>query len=208
MPSISYRDADDPEIAELVRTIRARRSTGKLLNLDRMLLHSPPFAKGWNSMFAAIRNELQVPRHVNELAICAVARLNRADYEWIQHAPEFLAAGGTQQQLDALDDVTAACYDTRALRRRRARGIAPDARHDARDPGASRDHRAGQVAARRAAAGRTHRHHRRLQHGVALPGRARHRRCGGVSRPTPPPAPAPAGCRSGRRRSPGWRVPA
>ena len=112
MPNIDYCDSDDPEIAELVRTIRARRSAGKLLNLDRMLLHSPPFARGWNSMFAAIRNEMQVPRQINELAICAVARLNGADYEWVQHAPEFLAAGGTQQQLDALDDVTAACYDS------------------------------------------------------------------------------------------------
>ncbi|MDM0117039.1 carboxymuconolactone decarboxylase family protein [Variovorax sp. J22R133] len=112
MPNIDYCNVDDPEIAELVATIRKRRSTGKLLNLDRMLLHSPHFARGWNSMFAAIRNQLQVPRHINELAICAVARLNEADYEWIQHAPEFLAANGTQAQLDALDDVTAACYDT------------------------------------------------------------------------------------------------
>jgi alkylhydroperoxidase family enzyme len=112
VPNIEYCNIDDPAIAELVSTIRHRRSSGKLLNLDRMLLHSPPFARGWNSMFAAIRNELQVPRHINELAICAVARLNNADYEWIQHAPEFLAANGTQAQLDALDDVTAACYDT------------------------------------------------------------------------------------------------
>lgn len=112
MPNIPYRNVEDPELAELVATIRARRSTGKLLNLDRMLLHSPPFARGWNSMFAAIRNQLQVPAHINELAICAVARLNEADYEWVQHAPEFLAANGTQAQLDALDDVTAACYDT------------------------------------------------------------------------------------------------
>ena len=112
MPNIAYRDIEDPELADLVATIRARRSTGKLLNLDRMLLHSPPFARGWNAMFAAIRNQMQVPRHINELAICAVARLNNADYEWIQHAPEFLAANGTQAQLDALDDVTAACYDT------------------------------------------------------------------------------------------------
>ncbi|RZL87136.1 MAG: carboxymuconolactone decarboxylase family protein [Variovorax sp.] len=111
MPNIAYRDIADPELAELVATIRARRSTGKLLNLDRMLLHSPPFARGWNAMFAAIRNQLQVPRHINELAICAVARLNNADYEWIQHAPEFLAAQGTQAQLDALDDVTCACYN-------------------------------------------------------------------------------------------------
>ena len=112
MPNIEYRNVDDPELAELVATIRARRSSGKLLNLDRMLLHSPPFARGWNAMFAAIRNQLQVPRHINELAICAVARLNNADYEWIQHAPEFLAAEGKQAQLDALDDVTSACYNT------------------------------------------------------------------------------------------------
>ena len=85
MPNIEYCNIDDPEIAELVSTIRKRRSSGKLLNLDRMLLHSPPFARGWNAMFAAIRNQLQVPRHINELVICAVARLNNADYEWIQH---------------------------------------------------------------------------------------------------------------------------
>ena len=112
MPNIAYRDIEDPELADLVARIRARRASGKLLNLDRMLLHSPPFAHGWNAMFSAIRNELEVPRHINELAICAVARLNNAEYEWIQHAPEFLAAKGTQAQLDALDDVTAACYDT------------------------------------------------------------------------------------------------
>ena len=78
MPNIAYRNTDDPQLADLVATIRSRRSSGKLLNLDRMLLHSPPFARGWNSMFAAIRNQLQVPRHINELAICAVARLNNA----------------------------------------------------------------------------------------------------------------------------------
>jgi len=122
MPNIAYRDIEDPELADLVATIRARRSTGKLLNLDRMLLHSPPFARGWNAMFAAIRNQMQVPRHINELAICAVARLNNADYEWIQHAPEFLAANGTQAQLDALDDVTSACYDTTAARTVDAKG--------------------------------------------------------------------------------------
>ncbi len=111
MPAIPYCDIDSPELAELVAAFRGRRSSGKLLNLDRMLLHSPPFARGWNAMFAAIRNQLSLPRKINELAICAVAKLNNAEYEWLQHAPEFLAAGGTQDQLDALDDVTEACYD-------------------------------------------------------------------------------------------------
>ena len=97
MPNIPYiTDADIEREAvpvDLVAAIRARRANGKLLNLDRMLLHSPPIARGWNTYMGAIRRELNVSPLLRELAICAVAKLNRADYEWIQHAPEFLAAG-------------------------------------------------------------------------------------------------------------------
>jgi alkylhydroperoxidase family enzyme len=39
---------------------------------------------------------------LRELAICTVAVATDAAYEWSQHAPEFLAAGGSQAQLDAL----------------------------------------------------------------------------------------------------------
>ena len=94
--------------AELVQAIRARRKGGKLLNLDRMLLHSPNFAQGWNSMFGAIRNQLAVPAKLRELAIMAIGALNHADYEWAQHEGEFLKAGGTREQLAALKDVGAA----------------------------------------------------------------------------------------------------
>ena len=73
-----------------------------------MLLHSPPFAQGWNALLGAVRRNLELSPRVRELAICAVARLNDAGYEWYQHAPEFLDAGGPQGQLDALDDVDAA----------------------------------------------------------------------------------------------------
>ena len=106
MPSIPYITDSDIEHhrvpAELVAAIRARRANGKLLNLDRILLHSPPMARGWNTYLGCIRKDLDVSPLLRELAICAVAKLNRADYEWIQHAPELLAAGGTQTQLDAL----------------------------------------------------------------------------------------------------------
>lgn len=106
MPLVSY--ITDGEIAadvtrsEVATAIRARRKGGALLNLDRMLLHSPPVAHGWNTYMGAIRTQLQLSPLLRELAICAVAVLNRADYEWTQHAPEFLAAGGSQAQLDAL----------------------------------------------------------------------------------------------------------
>ena len=109
MPTIPYiTDVDiaaDHVPADLVAAIRARRANGNLLNLDRMLLHSPPMARGWNTFMGAIRRDLDIAPLLRELAICAVAKLNRAEYEWIQHAPEFLAAGGTQAQLDAMLDI-------------------------------------------------------------------------------------------------------
>ncbi len=114
MPRIPYRRDDDPEIGELVAAIKSRRK-GRLINLDRMLLHSPPFAKGWNALLGAVRRDLEISPRVRELAICAVARLNKAHYEWDHHAPEFLAAGGRQVELDALDDVDAAVRNERLL---------------------------------------------------------------------------------------------
>jgi alkylhydroperoxidase family enzyme len=93
---------------ELIDAIRARRSGGKLLNLDRMLLHSPNFARGWNGMFAAIRGQLTLPGKLRELVIMEIGVLNQADYEWAQHEKEFLAAGGTHDQLAALKNVPAA----------------------------------------------------------------------------------------------------
>ncbi len=111
MPRIPYRNEGDPEIAALVETIRARRK-GALINLDRMLLHSPPYAQGWNALLGAVRRSLDLEAPVRELAICAVARLNDAPYEWHQHAPEYLAAGGRQAKLDGLDDIAAAARDT------------------------------------------------------------------------------------------------
>jgi alkylhydroperoxidase family enzyme len=111
MPRIPYRNEDDPPIAGLVASIKARRK-GKLINLDRMLLHSPPFAQGWNALLGAVRRDLELSPRVRELAICAVARLNDAPYEWYQHAPELLAAGGQPLQLEALDDIVAATRDS------------------------------------------------------------------------------------------------
>jgi len=87
--------------------IRKRRG-GELLNLDRMLLHSPPFARGWNSFLGAVRTELALDPKLLELAICVVAVLNHADYEFNAHSPLFLRAGGTEQQVQALQDPDAA----------------------------------------------------------------------------------------------------
>lgn len=103
MSLIPLLPADLAEPAELVAAIRARRG-GTLLNLDRLLLHSPVLAQGWNTFMGAVRTGLSVDPRLAELAICEVAVLNGADYEFLHHAPEYLRAGGSQAQLDALQD--------------------------------------------------------------------------------------------------------
>ena len=101
MPRIPYLTDDQAGPPALVDAMQRRRG-GALNELDRILLHSPPVADGWNAFFGRLRGELALPDRTRELAMCAVARLNGADYEWFHHAPLFQAAGGTQAQLDAL----------------------------------------------------------------------------------------------------------
>lgn len=92
-----------PRNEELVQAIEARRG-GTLLNLDRMLLWSEPLARGWNAYLRALRQELALSPFLRELAICVVARLTGAQYEYHHHAPELSKAGATPQQLALLDD--------------------------------------------------------------------------------------------------------
>src|SRR3954463_16560610 len=91
LPYVTDGKAGPPD---LVQAIRSRRPNGKLLHLDRTRLHSlqfdkgghgPTFAKGWNGMWAAIRNQLPLPGNLREIPIMAIAVLNKADHEWIQH---------------------------------------------------------------------------------------------------------------------------
>ncbi len=93
--------AAHPQPAELVDAIRARRG-GTLLNLDKALLWSEPVARGWNTYMRAVRTELPTSRRLRELGICTVALLTGAAYEYHHHAPDFLAAGGTAAELEAL----------------------------------------------------------------------------------------------------------
>ena len=91
-----------PQPQDLVDAILQRRG-GTLLNLDRALLWSEPLARGWNVYLKAVRTELPTSRRLRELGICTVALLTGAQYEYQHHAPDFVAAGGTQAQLDALE---------------------------------------------------------------------------------------------------------
>jgi alkylhydroperoxidase family enzyme len=104
-------DSDCREPAELTAAIRARRG-GHLLNLDRTLLRSVPLARAWNDYLGAIRRGLALSPLLRELAICGVAVLNGADYEFSQHEPEFRRAGGSAMQARQLATFETAACDT------------------------------------------------------------------------------------------------
>jgi len=88
---------DDGEVAGRIRSRRG----GELTPLDRMLLHSPPVADGWNALLGAIRTQSTLPADIRELVILRIAVLNGAEYEWQAHEPHGRAAGLTDDDLAA-----------------------------------------------------------------------------------------------------------
>ncbi len=102
MARLDFVNADTAGVdAQLVRAVQQRRG-GRLLNLDRQLLHSAPVARGWNAYMGEIRTGGVLPGNLRELVILLVALCNRAPYEFAQHAPVALAEGVSQTQIDAL----------------------------------------------------------------------------------------------------------
>ena len=105
--SLPWTPERKPQPTDLVESILARRQ-GRLLNLDHVLLWSEPVARGWNTFMGNVRTGLSVDRKWLELGICTVALLTGAQYEYHHHRPDFLAAGGTPGELEALERALAA----------------------------------------------------------------------------------------------------
>lgn len=112
MARVPFVPLDLQQPKALVDAVRARRG-GKLLELDRLLLHSPPLTEGWNFHLNQVRTKLCVDAKLRELAMCVVAVVNKADYEFVAHLPLFIKAGGTEEQGKALRTVEQAMRDTR-----------------------------------------------------------------------------------------------
>ncbi|KAI5369121.1 hypothetical protein J4E82_010114 [Alternaria postmessia] len=83
--------------------VRQRRGEKGLIALDRTLLHAPPVADGWNSFLGSIRTKTSLQTAIRETAICRVAVLNKAWYEWESHSPILESATDvTQDQVRAV----------------------------------------------------------------------------------------------------------
>ncbi|KAK0315736.1 hypothetical protein LTR01_001036 [Friedmanniomyces endolithicus] len=91
-----------PETLAIYSRIRARRQPRPLIPLDLALLHNPQIADGFNTLMGAIRTQSSFPLALAELAICYVAVLNGAVYEWTAHAPIALRAGVRREVLEVV----------------------------------------------------------------------------------------------------------
>jgi len=114
MARIPYAENnDDPEFVALRDRIVKERG-GRLLNLYKMLLNSPPVAAGWLNLLTAIRQQASLSGKVRELAILRIALINGAPYEHAAHVPFALKEGASQAEIDALDNwETAGIYEPR-----------------------------------------------------------------------------------------------
>jgi alkylhydroperoxidase family enzyme len=97
----------DPALMDAI----LKRRGGKLINLDLALLWSEPLARGWNALLGAVRREFSFSPRLKEIAICTVAALTGADYEFNHHWPEYVKAGGDASLRGRLADPDRAASD-------------------------------------------------------------------------------------------------
>lgn len=101
-----FKEADRPDLADAVARIRRGRS-GALLNVYRLLLHSPPLAQTWFDHNGAVRFQTTLEGRLREIVIIRIAHLNAIPYVLRQHVPALAAAEGvTEAECAALGERT------------------------------------------------------------------------------------------------------
>lgn len=105
MARVPLIDPDDhPELAELAERIRGRRG-GKLINVYRTLLHSPPLAESWFEHINRVRWGTEIDGRLREIVIIRLGHLVESAYVLRQHVPKLAAGEGvTEEACDALKD--------------------------------------------------------------------------------------------------------
>ena len=102
VPLIEERD--HPELFELVAKIKGARG-GRLINIYRLMLHSPALANAWFDLNQAVRYGTEIDGQSRELAVIRVAILNNVEYVVRAHGPAYaLKEGLTAEQVGALAD--------------------------------------------------------------------------------------------------------
>jgi alkylhydroperoxidase family enzyme len=103
MARVSYiEEKDHPELSGLIGKIKGVR--GGLINIYRLLLHSPPIAECWFELINATRRT-KLSGRLRELAIVRIASTAKYAYALQQHVPRIAGSEGvTVAECEALKD--------------------------------------------------------------------------------------------------------
>jgi 4-carboxymuconolactone decarboxylase len=92
------------ELSELIAKIRGARG-GRLINIYRLMLHSPALANAWFELNQAVRYGTEIDGQSRELAVIRVAILNNVEYVLRAHGPAYaLKEGLTAEQVAEVAD--------------------------------------------------------------------------------------------------------
>ena len=93
-----------PELAESISKIKGARG-GRLINIYRLMLHSPALANAWFDLNQAVRYGTEIDGQSREIAVIRVAILNNVEYVQKAHGPAYaLKEGLTPEQVTAIAD--------------------------------------------------------------------------------------------------------
>ena len=97
-------EKEHSELSELIAKIKGARG-GRLINIYRLMLHSPALADAWFELNQAVRYGTEIDGQCRELAVIRVAILNEVEYVQRAHGPAYaLKEGLTPEQVTAIAD--------------------------------------------------------------------------------------------------------
>jgi 4-carboxymuconolactone decarboxylase len=97
-------ETEHPELVDTIAKIKGARG-GRLINVYRLMLHSPTLADAWFNFNQAVRYGTEIDGQSREIAVIRVAILNNVEYVKRAHGPSYaLKEGLTPEQVSAITD--------------------------------------------------------------------------------------------------------
>src|SRR4026208_106431 len=95
-------ESKHPELVDAISKIKGARG-GRLINIYRLMLHSPALANAWFYLKQAVRYGTEIDGQSRELAVIRVAILNDVEYVQRAHGPAYaLKEGLTPEQVSVI----------------------------------------------------------------------------------------------------------
>ena len=103
MARVDYPDVSSAEAQQTVELIKRERG-GRFPHLFHLQMYNPAVVESWLGLGTAVRFKSELDSPTRELAICLVARITGAEYEWLAHRRIAIGEGFSEAALDGILD--------------------------------------------------------------------------------------------------------